>query len=163
MVVAVLTRHTDDPGGARRATPLARPPSPIRWRSPWAHPSPTAAAGGPTGAGMDPASPPFAIETLLTPDALVLRVCGELDIASVPELADVAAGAVRWLPARLVIDVSELRFVDLTGLHCLVLIRRRALAVGVAFHLRHPAPAVLRTIDLAGYRELRQSAEVAWA
>lgn len=109
------------------------------------------------------AATPFAIETSLTADALVLQVRGELDIASVAELAAVAAGAVRWRPSRLVVDVGELRFVDLSGLHCLAGIRRRALAAGVAFHLRHPGPAVLRVIDLAGYRELRQSADVARA
>lgn len=74
--------------------------------------------------------PGLTISTERLPDALVVAVSGELDISTARELearvADVANGE------PLVIDLSDLEFVDSTGLRTLVL-AAKASAKGCAF------------------------------
>ena len=50
----------------------------------------------------------------------VLAVSGELDIATIPELAQQAAAVLETPPARLVLDLSGLEFIDCAGAQALV-------------------------------------------
>ena len=94
---------------------------------------------------------PFAVEVQHHDDVAVVRPRGELDLATVGELQRVldAAGT----PARLVLDLSELSFIDSTGLHLLVELHERAQRERFELLLRRPRPPVDRTIELCGLGE----------
>ncbi|GAC1435095.1 MAG: STAS domain-containing protein [Solirubrobacteraceae bacterium] len=50
----------------------------------------------------------------------VIRVAGELDVASAPRLEQEVAGAVAESPSAVVIDLARLDFMDSTGLRAIL-------------------------------------------
>jgi anti-sigma B factor antagonist len=56
----------------------------------------------------------------------IIRVRGELDLASCPELEEAIELAERTDAVRIVIDVNGLDFIDSTGLRVLLVAKRRA-------------------------------------
>ncbi len=100
---------------------------------------------------VSPAS--LAINTMRGPDATVLGLSGELDIASAPALTRAldelqVAGA-----ARLVIDLTQVTFMDSTGLRALLLARQRTEGSGQALVLRPGPHQVQRVFELSGTLE----------
>jgi anti-sigma B factor antagonist len=85
--------------------------------------------------------------------AMVLTIDGELDMATAPILARDLNSALDARPSALTLDLSELTFVDSTGLSVLITAHRRAGQDGCAFVLRSPRRAVLRTLQLTGLDE----------
>lgn len=73
-------------------------------------------------------------------------VTGELDIATVPALRAFAAGAVTPGVTELIIDLSEVTFLDSSGVQFLLLASRGLAALGVAFSLL--CPQSNRTVSL---------------
>ena len=51
------------------------------------------------------------------------------------------------------LDLSELSFIDSTGIHLLVSTAQRAKSEAWDFTVRNPQPAVLRVIELVGLAE----------
>jgi len=80
----------------------------------------------------------------------VIRLSGELDMVSVERVRSVVEGALTAEDDRLAFDVSELEFMDSSGIALLVSAARRARQV----ELRHPTPIVRRLIELTGLTEL---------
>lgn len=81
---------------------------------------------------MDTISPPpLAVEHSVLSQADVLSLRGDLDIYTVLRLREVALDADACAARTLVIDLSELAFLDSTGIGTLVAIRRSALRRGV--------------------------------
>jgi anti-anti-sigma factor len=81
----------------------------------------------------------------------VLRLTGELDLETVPELrehaeAELAAGAFQTLS----LDLSGLTFIDSSGLGLLVDLRRQASSAGISFELENVPPGPARVIAIAG-------------
>jgi anti-anti-sigma factor len=80
----------------------------------------------------------------------VLRVAGELDLATADQLRD----RIRALLGResavteLVLDLAGLEFLDVTGLGALLEARRKLAAIGATLTLRRPRPMVVRMLDL---------------
>jgi len=98
--------------------------------------------------------PDFSIEQLVGADsAVLLRPCGELDLATAPaleqQLLDVEEQA-----CSLTIDLSGLTFIDSTGLHALVAARRRALEGGRTLRLIRGALTVQRLFEMTGTEPL---------
>jgi anti-anti-sigma factor len=87
------------------------------------------------------------------PGGTVMAVAGELDLASTGELEarlsqrDVADG-------DLVMDLSELSFIDASGLHALVTAHRGALQRGHRFSVARTSPPLERLLALTGARDL---------
>ena len=81
-------------------------------------------------------------------DGTVLRLAGELDLATADQLrarlAD--AAAVR----RVVVDLAGLDFLDVAGLNTLLEANRNLAAHGGRLLLRRPRPMVLRMLGLLG-------------
>lgn len=84
------------------------------------------------------------IEVMPDGDVLTLRLRGEFDLASVPAV-DEAVLAARTIPRRLIIDLSELTFIDSSGIHLLLRTQRH---VGGRLSLRPGPPAVQRVLAL---------------
>lgn len=71
-------------------------------------------------------APDLLILTDTTPTGTMLRVAGEVDLSSAPQLRDAALRALRQGEGPLCLDLSGVTFLDSTGLHVLIATRRRA-------------------------------------
>ncbi len=65
----------------------------------------------------------------LTPVAVVIMLSGDLDLATAPELRNALQEALTERP-NLVLNMSDLRFLDSTGIGVLVRIHKKTSAVG---------------------------------
>jgi anti-anti-sigma factor len=81
-------------------------------------------------------------------DALVLSLAGELDLADAPALREALRRAVERSPKRLVVDLTEVTFVDSTILGALV--EARSKLGGDAFALAAPGLEVQRALEVSG-------------
>jgi anti-anti-sigma factor len=92
----------------------------------------------------------------------VVGVAGELDLATAPTLAE----ALRGLGApceRVVLDLSELTFIDSTGLRLTVAEYERAKAEGFELVLAGATDDVLRVIRLTGLDVVVPMAPDVWS
>jgi anti-anti-sigma factor len=84
---------------------------------------------------------------------VVAAIRGELDLATVPDLA----GPLRPLAAaghHLILDLGALQFCDCTGLSLLLRVRREAAEAGGTLQLAAAVPRVGRLTALTGTRDL---------
>jgi anti-anti-sigma factor len=101
-----------------------------------------------------------AIETLLgiscsrTGRSIVVTLRGELDLFSRPHLERELKRVERDGLERMVVDLSQLDFMDGAGMHALLGARRRATAAGRQFRLRRGPRDVHRLFVLAGVEPL---------
>lgn len=77
-----------------------------------------------------------------------IALAGELDNASAP-LVEAMLRAISMDVTAISIDLSELEFMDSSGIHMFRRAAARARELGVEFTLRSPRPAVQRILDLA--------------
>ena len=82
-------------------------------------------------------------------DAIVLALVGELDLYNAPAVRKALLEAVARAPRRLVVDLTEVTFVDSTMLGALVE-ARAGLADRDAFVLAAPGPEVRRALEVSG-------------
>lgn len=81
----------------------------------------------------------------------VVKLCGELDIANAPRLREQLLILLdRQLPRGLILDLSELEFMDSSGTAVLVNTERRARMLGCAFALAAPQAVVSRVLRISG-------------
>jgi anti-sigma B factor antagonist len=88
------------------------------------------------------------IEKTQEHDAVVLVLSGELDLASAPMLERELREAEAAGPARVVIDLGGLAFMDSTGLQALLRARERANTNGHQLALRRAPHQVQRVFEL---------------
>src|SRR5881397_2465567 len=67
-----------------------------------------------------------------------VEVSGELDIASTPGFERAVEDALRAGPERVMIDLREVTFIDSSGIHALLRVRRRATAQEIGFVVLRP-------------------------
>ncbi len=89
-----------------------------------------------------------------TPAAQVLRAIGELDIATAPILRTAVAEALAARPARVVLDLSHVRFLGSAGLAALLDAVQRGERLGVVVCVSAASRAVHRILQLTGMAEL---------
>lgn len=83
--------------------------------------------------------------------ATILTLSGELDIATVPELREVAYGELdRPECTALVLDLADLTFLDSTGIGCWVQVRTHALAADKQVTIRAVPDSVRRVLEISG-------------
>lgn len=78
--------------------------------------------------------------------SVVVRISGELDIATVPALDQALEPVLARRPQRLVLDLVHLRFADSSALAKLILWRRQV----PEMELRRPSPLLRRVIESMG-------------
>jgi anti-anti-sigma factor len=93
--------------------------------------------------------PRFEVAVQRSSATAVIRIAGELDIASAPELGELLRSLERPCD-RVILDLSELAFMDSTGLTLAVIEHRRAETDGFQFVLAGATGPVLRALRLAG-------------
>lgn len=87
-------------------------------------------------------------------DGVTIALSGELDVAGCPAVAAEVEGAEAEGPARLVIDLRRLAFIDSSGLRVLVGAHQRALAAGRELSVRVGGGTVARAIALTKLDEV---------
>lgn len=95
-------------------------------------------------------------------DALILRVSGELDIATAAKLEAEMDAALAKSPKALYVDLSEVGFMDSTGLRLLISAQRRISESGGEFGVATGDSPSRRVIELTGMDEhLRATRDLA--
>jgi anti-sigma B factor antagonist len=83
-----------------------------------------------------------------------VRLVGELDMSTAPQLRDELLGLAANGPAQVTVDLSELAFVDSTGLSVLITGLKRLRQQGGDMALRGPTPATRRVLEITGLTEV---------
>jgi anti-sigma B factor antagonist len=83
-------------------------------------------------------------------DRVVVRVGGEVDLETASQLGDHAAVALLEVSPHLVLDLSEVTFMDSTRLKVLLTVQRRAGLAGGSFAVTGATRPVLRLLSLTG-------------
>ena len=93
----------------------------------------------------------FSTDVAREGDTTVLALAGELDIATVPELRELAYAELDRADCRaLVLDLTDLTFLDSTGIGCWVQIRTHAAAADKQVTIRCVPPGVRRVLEISG-------------
>jgi anti-sigma B factor antagonist len=110
-------------------------------------------AGQPRRGTVDDAIAPLTVRVSQLPSGWVLRVAGELDAATAPQLV----ATFQELPvhgSEVVVDIAEVSFIDSSGLRSLLLIRQETDATDRVLLLRRPARQAQRLLQMSGLTEL---------
>jgi anti-sigma B factor antagonist len=94
-------------------------------------------------------APALEVSAVVSEKTAVVHVAGELDLATAPELEEVLHGLEREC-ARIVLDLSHLRFIDSTGLRLAVIEHHRATMDGFDFAIAGATGPVLEVLRLTG-------------
>jgi anti-anti-sigma factor len=89
------------------------------------------------------------VSAVVSEKTAIVHVAGELDLATAPELENVLHGLEREC-ARIVLDLSHLRFIDSTGLRLAVIEHHRATMDGFEFAIAGANGPVLEVLRLTG-------------
>jgi len=89
------------------------------------------------------------IETSQSSDGSLIRVEGEVDLYSSPELRKAILKAVPSAQGGLAIDLEGVTYIDSSGVATLVEGLRCARENGTGFSLVAPSPAVMQVLELA--------------
>jgi anti-anti-sigma factor len=95
-------------------------------------------------------APDFSLTASLSPPEAELRLVGELDLCTRPQLTAAFDEALEAGCVCFRIDLAGVAFVDAGTLGVLIGLRRRAMASGGLVELRSPSAAVLRVIGILG-------------
>ena len=82
-------------------------------------------------------------------DALILRVSGELDLASVDRARSAIEAAIKEAPDRVVFDLSGLEFMDSSGISLFLTVA----ACVPLVETRNPTPIVRQLVEMTGLGE----------
>lgn len=81
---------------------------------------------------------------------VVVAIVGDLDLAGAPAMLDALARAMDDGPAVVVVDLSEVTFLDASGLSVLVMTSTRLRGRGARLALRAAPPRVRWLLELTG-------------
>lgn len=79
---------------------------------------------------------------------------GEVDVLTVDQVRVALGEALAGAPTEIVVDLSELTFIDSTGLGALVFGFQRARDAGIRYRLARPTPMVRQILMLSGLLEV---------
>lgn len=99
----------------------------------------------------DPLPEEFSIEIVGGGDGCVVKLFGELDLVSADGVHD---AIVACSAERVVVDLSNVEFIDSTGLAALLVARRELEAGGRGLELRGAAGATRRIFDAIGVADV---------
>ncbi len=100
-----------------------------------------------------PAPSDISMSSLVVGRRTIVSVHGEVDMASVPVLADAVGRALDDGALELWIDLSGTGFMDSSGLHQLLAARRRAHELNRRFAVICPDGQIRRLFEIAGIGE----------
>jgi anti-sigma B factor antagonist len=92
----------------------------------------------------------FHIEELVEQGRPVVRVDGEIDVATAPQLRECLHGVIARGPSEVVIDLLGVTFLDSTALGVLVGALKRCREVGGELHLVVSDPRIMKIFEITG-------------
>lgn len=91
----------------------------------------------------------------VTNDTCVISLVGEVDFSNSDQITDWLLNAIDRSPHRLIeIDLSELNFLDSSGIRCFILALRHATNHGAELKTTNPQPNVRRVFTATGVAEV---------
>lgn len=87
-------------------------------------------------------------------DTTTVALLGEVDVLTVDQVRVALDEALAVRPREIVVDLSDLAFIDSTGLGALISGFQRARDAGIAFRLAHPTRPVHQILVLSGLLEV---------
>lgn len=96
----------------------------------------------------------FALSKVAENGTLVLTPRGEMDVHTAPELGRIATEAMQQTAPVVVIDLSQLSFMDCSGVTVLLTIRREVLSRGGRVSLEGASAGVEKLLRLTGVNRL---------
>ena len=87
-----------------------------------------------------------------SPDEVVLRLAGEIDVLTVTKLSAMVNETLLEPPSRIVLDMSGVTFCDSQGLGTLVVLSRKAQHARAVLALANVGDFLLRVLDITGLR-----------
>jgi anti-anti-sigma factor len=81
---------------------------------------------------------------------VIVEVRGEMDLVCAGRLREALVDASRQRPARVVVDLTHVTFIDSTGIGALVAGYDAAHALGVRFTIRRPSPFLAAQLRQTG-------------
>jgi len=97
--------------------------------------------------------PAFEVAIERTPSGAMIRVRGDIDIATIAQLQEAREQVVAENPQAIVIDLGEVQFVDSSGLKFLLQTYALSLRAGWRLALLRPRENVMQTFVLTGAHE----------
>jgi len=94
------------------------------------------------------------VETEDRNDHALVTASGEIDAATADSVADAVSAALSDGHKVVLLDFTEVTFIDSTGLGVLVKSHRAAEAVGATFAVVHPTPQTRKLIRVLGLDQL---------
>lgn len=104
----------------------------------------------PVRAEERPPRPGLRMTAQRSPDGVTLRVSGEIDVDTAPALEAEICARLRCRPATVTVDLSEVTFLDCSGLNVLLRSHRRASHERTTLRIGPTGAAVTRFLALAG-------------
>jgi anti-sigma B factor antagonist len=90
------------------------------------------------------------IDTVRGEDGVVVRLAGELDMLSAPDLGDELSALLEAGETHLDVDLTGLEFLDSTGLSALLGAHQAAQARGASLVLHSPSERIVRLVNISG-------------
>jgi anti-sigma B factor antagonist len=94
------------------------------------------------------------VETEVRNDHALVTASGEIDAATADSVANAVSAALSEGHKRVLLDFTEVTFIDSTGLGVLVKSHRAAEAADATFAVVHPTPQTLKLIRVLGLDQL---------
>jgi anti-anti-sigma factor len=87
-------------------------------------------------------------------DTARVFLTGDLDVDTAPAAIEAIRRALALQPARIVIDLDAVTFLDSTGIHAIVTGYHDAVQFGVGFAIGPAPPRVARVLELTGLSDV---------
>jgi anti-anti-sigma factor len=84
----------------------------------------------------------------------IVRARGDTDIATAPKLQEAIDAAIDSKPRSVILDLSEVAFLDSSGIRVLVDGQRRLDETGASFTIDGMSPALTQVLEIAGVIDL---------
>jgi anti-sigma B factor antagonist len=97
--------------------------------------------------------PELTIAVRRAPGEAVVTLVGEIDMSTVPRLAQTVDDELAEAPARVVLDMAGVTFCDSQGLGTLVVLSRKANMAQSYLVLGNVGEFLLRVLDITGLRD----------
>ena len=94
------------------------------------------------------------VETEARDDHALVTATGEIDAATADSVAEAVSAALANGHKRVLLDFTDVTFIDSTGLGVLVKSHRAAEATGATFAVVHPTPQTRKLIRVLGLDQL---------
>ena len=80
----------------------------------------------------------------------VLRVVGDLDLSTCPSFKAMLAAATADYDDEMIVDLTDVGFMDSSGLHALMATMKDMTAKGGSLRVRNPGDSVYRLLEISG-------------